>query len=551
MITAAVPYALRVALTRSIVGLLAAVAILLGVAPAAVAPAAVASTDSSAASCAAHWVGSWAASPSDASLLSPTLVGQTVRMIVAPHLGGDILRVHLSNRFGSLPVTVGPVTVGVQSSGPSLVPGSERSVTFSQQTFVTIPAGGEVVSDPVTLSFAAFQDLAVSIAAQGIVLAATEHHYTRQTSYLTPPLSGNHAADTSGSAFTQTTTTGSSSTGWYFLDGIDVMAPGSVGAVVAFGDSITDGYQGTGGSDNTEDLSTINTNGRWPDDLARRLIAAKIPLSVLNAGIAGNELLYTGSGVTGPGGLSRFGVDALAQAGVTDVIQAEGINDIGGGRSASQVIGADEQLIAQAHAAGVHIQLATLLPAGGPIGLDAAANAVRDQVNQWIRTQQLSDGVVDFDAALRDPNDPSEINPPLVSGDGIHPDLAGYQAMANAVNLALLAHPQCSVAAPPVARVRVSALRSAAHTRPRFLVRWSASDTGGAGTAYFTVQVESIGPHRGSRRRVPRWQTLRRFAKTTKTSLRFTGHIGDRYKFRVSATDTSGMAGGWATTRTV
>ena len=527
-------YSRRVALTGSIVVALAAVAIVRAVAP----------TDSRAASCGPHWVGSWAASPSDVSLLQPTLVGQTVRMIVAPHLGGDTLRVHLSNRFGALPVTFGPVTVGIQSSGASLVPGSERSVTFNGQTFVTIPAGGDVVSNPVTLSFAAFQDLAVSIAAQGIVLAATEHHFTRQTSYLTPPLSGNHAADVSGSAFSEVTT-GSASTGWYFLDGIDVFAPGSDGAVVAFGDSITDGFQATGGSNDTEDLSTINTNGRWPDDLARRLIAANIPLSVLNAGISGNELLTSGTGLTGPSGLSRFGLDALAQAGVTDVIQAEGINDIGAGASASQVIGADEQLITQAHADGVHIQLGTLLPAGGPIGLDAAKENVREQVNQWIRTQQLSDGVVDFDAALRDPSDPSQINPADVSGDGIHPNLAGYQAMANAVNLALLARPACSTVT-PVARVRVSALHSAAHTRPRFLVRWSASDAGGPGTAYFTVQFESI-----ARRRARRWHTLRGFAKTTRTSVRFTGRTKDRYRFRVRATDSSGVGGRWATTRTV
>ena len=461
-----------------------------------------------------------------------------------------MLRVHLSNRFGGLPVTLGPITVGVRSSGASLVPGSETSVTFNGQTSVTIPVGADVVSDPITLSVAAFQDLAVSIAAHGIVVSATEHRFTRQTSYLSPVLSGDHAEDTGGSAFTQTTT-GSNSTGWYFLDGVDVLAPGTVGAVVAFGDSITDGYQGTGGPANTEDLATIDTDGRYPDDLARRLIAATTPLSVLNAGIGGNELLRTaGLGVLGPSGVSRFGLDALAQAGATDVIQHEGINDIGAGASASEVIGADQQLIAQAHAAGMHIQLGTLLPAGGPSGLSGAANAVRNQVNQWIRTQKLSDGVIDFDAALRDPNDPSQINPAYAAGDQIHPNLAGYQAMANAVNLGLLARPQCGVAA-PVARVSVSALRPAAHARPRFLVRWSGSDTGGPGTAYFTVQVETIGHHRGRRPRAPRWQTLRGFARTTKKSVRFTGHIGDRYKFRVRATDASGSVSRWARTRTV
>jgi lysophospholipase L1-like esterase len=420
-------------------------------------------------------------------------------------------------------------------------------VTFGGQSSITIPAGGDVVSDPVTLSFAAFQDLAVSIASTGVVISATEHHFTRQINYLSPLLSGDHSADVGGSAFTQTTT-GSNSTGWYFLDGVDVMAPGSGGAVVAFGDSITDGYQGTGGSSNTEDLTTVDTNGRWPDDLARRLIAANVPLSVLDGGISGNELLSSGVGVLGPSGLSRFSLDALAQAGVTDVIQAEGINDIGAGASASEVMGADQQLIADAHAAGVKIQLGTLIPAGGSIGLNAAAEAVRQQVNAWIRTQQLSDGVVDFDAAVRDPSDPSQMNAAYASGDEIHPNLAGYQAMANAISLSLLARPACSVAA-PVARVSVSTLRSASRARPRFLVRWGASDIGGPGMAYFTVQFQSISLPRGSRSRVSGWQTVRAYAATTKTSIRFTGRIGNRYKFRVRATDTSGLAGRWATTR--
>jgi len=540
IIAVAVPYSRRVALT----GAVAAVAILLAVAP----------TASRAASCVTHWVGSWSASPSDASPLQPTLVDQTLRMIVAPHLGGSILRVHLSNRFGALPVTLGPVTVGVQSSGPALVPGSERAVTFNGQTSVTIPAGGDVVSDPVTLTFAAFQDLAVSIAVPGIVLSASEHQFTRQTSYLSPLLSGDHSADTSGSAFTQTTTT-SISTGWYFLDGIDVSAPGSVGAVVAFGDSITDGYEGIGPPSFAEDLSTIDTNGRYPDDLERRLIAANIPLSVLNAGIGGDDLLASLS-LHGQSALSRFAADALGQAGVTDVIVLEGINDIAKGASASQVIGADQQLIAEAHAAGVQIQLGTLLPAGGLLlptgeatGLSAADDAVRDQVNQWIRTQHLSDGVIDFDAAIRDPNDPSQINPAYADAADIHYSLAGYQAIANAVPLDLLARPQCGVTA-PVARVSVSALRRAAHARPRFRVRWSGTDSGGPGTAYFTVQVETVA-HRGNRRRAPRWQNVRGFARTTKRSLRFTGHVGVRYKFRVRAKDTSGLAGRWATTRTV
>lgn len=396
--------------------------------------------------CTEHWVGSWAASPSGVSLTQP-LADRTVRMIIAPHLAGSTLRVHLTNRFDPAPVTLGPVTVGLRGSGASLVPGSARPITFAGRTTVTIPPGGDAVGDPVSLSFGAFEDLAVSVFIPGSVKYPTEHLITRQTSYLTPPGSGDHAAQPSGSAFTLKTTQGFS-TGWYFLDGVDVKAPGSTGAVAAFGDSITDGEQAQLRPAG-EDLATIDTDGRYPDDLARRLLAAKIPLSVLNAGIGGNELLHSGLPVVGPEGLSRFDIDALAQAGVTDVIVLEGINDIARTPPAtvSQLIAAYARLIDRAHAAGVAIQLGTLTPAGGAPSAaygGAAANAEREQVNRWIRTQRFSDGIVDFDAAVRAPSDSAKIDPVYNGGDGLHFNLAGYRAMAGAVNLALLARPTCT-----------------------------------------------------------------------------------------------------------
>jgi lysophospholipase L1-like esterase len=366
-------------------------------------------------------------------------------MIIAPHLGGRTLRVHLTNRFDPAPVTLGPVTIGMAGSGAALVPGSQRPVTFAGRSSITIPAGADAVSDPVKLSFGAFTDLAVSVFIPGSIKYPTEHFITRQTSYLTPRGSGDHATERSGSAFTLTTTD-MFSTGWYFLDGVDVRAPGSTGTVSAFGDSITDGDQAQLRPPR-EELATIDTNGRYPDDLARRLLAAKIPLSVLNAGISGNELLHSGVPVLGPSGPSRFDLDALAQAGVTDVIVLEGINDIARTppATASQLIAAYERLIEQAHQAGVAIQLGTLTPAGGapPAYGDAAANAVREQVNRWIRTQRFSDGIVDFDAAVRDPQDPARIDPAYNGGDDLHFNLAGYQAMAGAVNLKLLARPNC------------------------------------------------------------------------------------------------------------
>jgi lysophospholipase L1-like esterase len=487
--------------------------------------------------CTPHWVTSWAASPSDGSV-SP-LLNQTLRMIVAPHLGGGTIRLHLTNRFGLLPVTLGPVTVGVRASGAALVPGSARAVTFGGKTSVTIPAASDVVSDPVNVSFTAFQDLAVSVYVPVAVVNPTEHLMTAQTNYLSATLSGDHTSDTSGSAFSATTVS-TVSNGWEFLDGIDVLAPGSAGTVVALGDSITDGYQATLGG--TEVSAHVDVDGRYPDDLERRLIAAKVPLSVVDEGISGNRLLASSSSLVlgGPSGLARFGIDALAQSGVTDVIVLEGINDIGGGAGADQLIAGYEQLIAQAHAAGVRIQLGTITPSGGSIEAsygDATANAVRQQVNQWIRTQSLADGVIDFDAAVRDPGNPSQLDPAYDGGDHVHLDLAGYRALANAVNLDSLARPGCTTPV-PVAHVRVSARSGRS---PRFSLRWSATDSGGPGVAYYTVEVQN-------RRR---WQTLSGYGATSRSTGTFAAQRGKTYRFRVRATDSAGATGGWATTPSV
>jgi lysophospholipase L1-like esterase len=346
-------------------------------------------------------------------------------------------------------VQLGPVTVGVRGSGASLLAGSERPVTFGGRSSIVIAPGADAVSDPVKLSVAPFRDLAISLHVPGAVKYPTEHLATRQTSYLSPRGSGDQAAQTSGSAFTRTTT-GRFSTGWYFLDGVDVPAPGGTGSVVAFGDSITDGYQAK--SDGSEQLATIDTNGRYPDDLERRLLAAGIPLSVLNAGIGGNQLLHPALPLYGPSGLQRYGLDALAQAGVTDVIVLEGINDIAAGASADNLIAAYENLIDRAHAAGVAIQLGTLTPTSGtpsPGYAGAAAESVREQVNRWIRTQRFADGIVDFDAAVRDPHAHIAMQPAYNGGDDLHFSLAGYQALARAVDLAALARPNCTSAQRP------------------------------------------------------------------------------------------------------
>jgi S-formylglutathione hydrolase FrmB len=401
--------------------------------------------------CTAHWVGSWAASPSDASVDQP-LVRQTVRMIIAPHLAGGAVRIHLSNRFGTSPVRLGPVTVATAGSGATVQAGSIRAVSFGGQRTVTIPAGGEIVSDATGFPVVPFRDVEVSVAVPELVAEPTEHFFTRQESYMTPPGSGDHTGDIDGTDFVLPTTQAYSH-GWYFLDGLDVQAPGATGTVSTFGDSITDGFQGlyTVGS---EDLRNMGDNGRYPDDLARRLLAAEIPLSVLNAGIGSNQLLHDAGppGNGGPSGLSRFTADVLDRPGVTDVIVLDGINDLSQNppATAAQVIAGLERLVAMAHARGIRIQLGTITPAGGvenPNWNPKVGEPAREAINTWVRTQRVADGVVDFDAAVRDPADPTRIDPRYDGSDHLHFNALGYRAMASAVSLSALARPSCGTAA--------------------------------------------------------------------------------------------------------
>ena len=233
---------------------------------------------------------------------------------------------------------------------------------------------------------------------------------------------------------------------WLYIDGVDVEAPASTGAIVAFGDSITDGFVASTPVSLPVSLAVADKNGRYPDDLQRRIDAAGIPISVVNAGISANRLVTGGFGLLmGPSGVQRFQQDALDVPGVKGVILQEGINDLGIPppiTTPSELIAGYEEVIAMAHAQGVKIWLGTLLPASNAI-IDGPASSplseiYREQVNAWIRTQHLADGVIDFDAALRDPNDPTVLNPIYSSADHLHPNLLGYQKMAATVNLAML-----------------------------------------------------------------------------------------------------------------
>jgi len=388
-----------------------------------------------------HWVGVWSASPSDASPFVASLSDRTVRMIVSPHFGGDTLRLHLSNRFGSTAIMLSRIDVALHATGAQIVSGSDRLVRFGGRIVVRIAAGKDVVSDPVRLQFKAFQELVVSVYVAGSVAHPTEHYITRQTNYLTPPGSGDHAADQSSEAFTETTANDGFSAGWYFLDEVDALEAPAVGAVVAFGDSITDGFEGKN-TPVVENPVGINANGRYPDDLARRLLKAHRQLSVLNAGISGNRVLRSSSSMYGPSALARLQQDVIDEPGVRDVIVLEGINDIGQSPTATapQIIAGLKRIISRLRRAGLHVLLGTLTPAGGtviPSYGDSAANTEREQVNRWIRSQHMVD-IVDFDKAVRDPRDPSRIYPPYDDSDHLHFSLAGYRAMAAAVNLAEL-----------------------------------------------------------------------------------------------------------------
>ncbi|HEU4656664.1 MAG TPA: GDSL-type esterase/lipase family protein [Capillimicrobium sp.] len=383
-----------------------------------------------------HWVATWAASPGDARV--PGFEDQTLRMIVTPHLGGERLRVRLSNRFGTQPVTFDAVAVGIRLAGASLVPGSGRRVSFGGRGRVTVPPGDDVVSDPVALSFDAFEPLAVSLSIEGESGPATEHLVGQQTSYVSARGGGEHVDDESGDPYTAETTAR------YFLTGVDVLAPASHAAVVAFGDSYTDGYLGSP-SPLAPNTSGLDLDGRYPDLLARRLLETPgAPrLAVVNAGITGNRLLAAGIiPQHGPAAVDRFEADALGQAGATHVLVLAGTNDIGArSATAAEIARALAQLVREGHDAGLRVLLGTIPPARGALSDtygDAEADAMRREVNAWIRTSSGADAVVDFDLALQAPGNPDRLADRYDSGDHLHPNLAGYQAMADAVDLAML-----------------------------------------------------------------------------------------------------------------
>jgi lysophospholipase L1-like esterase len=403
-----------------------------------------------------HWVAAWTAVPTDAT--TGGFDNQTLRQIVVPHIAATTLRLRLSNRYGAEPLTVDHTTLGRQSAGAEVAAGTLQNVTFAGATAVTIPPGGEAISDPLQLAVNAFTPLLVSLAFDGPTGPLTEHPYAREQAFASAPGSGDLTSDNSANPFTEL--------GGYAMDvvsAVDVLASGATATIVAFGDSLTDGYVGNG-SPGVIGGEAIGARASYPDDLARRVLTVKGlgPFSVVAAGISGNMILADGPVPTnGVSMLARLAADALDQPGASTVLILAGANDIGqGGADAAHVIAGLSDLIARARAADKQVILGTLTPMLGarPDSYGSgAADTVRQAVNAWIRSGagRTDVTIVDFDAAVRDTTNPSRLSPQYDSGDGLHPNNAGYQAMAQAIDVTQLAGSGCRCSTRPALTVKV------------------------------------------------------------------------------------------------
>jgi lysophospholipase L1-like esterase len=378
---------------------------------------------------ATRWIGSWGASPAPPLTTaaagrptSPSFNGQTVAQVVRLSAGGPRLRIRFSNEYGGKSLTLGAARVALVDGKGALVPGSERTVTFAGAASAAIPPGAPMLSDPVALPTRALGRLRISLYLPGDTGFCTCHFNGNEAAAIgqgdATPGAPNPAADYRA-----------------FLSGVEVEAAQPARVVVAFGDSITDGYRSTQGA-----------NARWPDRLAERL-AAKYPgrpIGVVNAGIGGNRILSDGFiPPMGQSALTRFDRDVLAVPGVTDVVVLEGVNDLGmagrGGTapSAEAMILGYRQLIERAHARGLRIIGVTILPYEGAGYYSPQGEAIRQTLNAWIRKPGNFDAMIDLDAVIRDPAKPTKMKTDLQSGDWLHPNDAGYRVMGDAVDLAL------------------------------------------------------------------------------------------------------------------
>ncbi|WP_406129471.1 SGNH/GDSL hydrolase family protein [Streptomyces canus] len=341
------------------------------------------------------------------------------RMVVHTSVGGSEPRIRLSNAFGDQPVTFDSVYAGLQLKDAELVRGTNRQLTFDGSSSVTVEPGNTVYSDPLSGRLAAGSNLVVSLHTPDAAGPVTGHWMALQTSYATQ---GDHTAEESGAHWTE----GIGS--WFYLDAVSVRTPAATGAVVALGDSITDGWQ-----------STSDRNRRWPDYLARRLQKAHTTVKgVANEGISGNKVLADGAG---PSALNRLDRDVLSQPGVHTVFLFEGVNDLKAhtGVTAPDLIAGYREIVDRAHDAGKCVVVSTIAPFKGWPEWDPAAEAVRQEVNDFIRSHSDEfDAVTDFDRVLRSPYDHERMLPVFDGGDHIHPNDKGMQAMADSVDLTSL-----------------------------------------------------------------------------------------------------------------
>jgi lysophospholipase L1-like esterase len=351
----------------------------------------------------------------------PGLADNTLRQALRVSIGGSRLRVRWSNEYGRTPMVIHEARLARSTGGGTIDPATERGLTFDGRPEVTIAPGQGAVSDPLDFELEAMADLALTVAFGDVPDALTGHPGSRTTSWI----------DTGNAVSAESTAAGVPTDHWYAMTGIDVIAAGSA-AVAILGNSITDGRG-----------STTNGNDRWPDMLSRRLRAdpATRHVAVLNLGTGGNCVLRA---CLGPAGVDRYARDILNQAGVRWVIVLEGVNDIGGAQGAAAsdsvaggLIAAYEQMVEQAHARGLRIYGATILPFGGSFYDGSEHEAARARVNAWIRTGGAFDAVVDLDAALRDPADPTRLRPDADTGDHLHPNAEGHRLMGEAVSLTL------------------------------------------------------------------------------------------------------------------
>ncbi len=386
------------------------------------------------------WIATWTASPHEVwapDFLAPVKVprnlwAQTVRQVASVSIGGERVRVVLSNEYGLWPLKIGAAHIALSDKGSAIVAGSGKPLTFGGRTSIVIPPGAPAISDPVDLSVAPLSSVVVSFFLPDVTPVTTFHWDACQTTYV---VAGNKIGETDFKADSRFTAR-------ILLSGILVDAPANARAIVTFGDSITDGNN-----------STPDTNRRWPDVLARRLVeAGGPPVAVLNQGISGARILTDRMGVNA---LARFDRDVLRHRHADTVILMMGINDIGWpdsilepnapAPSAEDIIAGYQQLIARAHLHNMRIIGATLTPfedtfKGSPLAdyYSAAKEQKRQAVNKWIRESGAFDGVIDFDAVVRDPSRPSYIQAAYDSGDHLHPNDAGYKAMAESIDLGLL-----------------------------------------------------------------------------------------------------------------